>query len=100
MFDSRVANREYYKSPACSFRQARMDEDELTYVHMHNVRESIRLHLPPFPDQDMDAVDTYRKDLDYTPFSASCTRKRIWLNSWKLQRRDSALQFPQTEQPP
>jgi phosphoglycolate phosphatase len=68
MFDSRVANREYYNHLLVHFGRPIMDEDELNYVHMHNVRESIRYIFRHSPDQDMAAVDNYRKDLDYAPF--------------------------------
>jgi phosphoglycolate phosphatase len=68
MFDSRIANREYYNHLLVHFGRPVMDEDELSYVHMHNVRESIRYIFRNFPDQDMDIVDTYRTNLDYAPF--------------------------------
>ena len=68
MFDSRGAKREYYNHLLIHFRRPIMDEDELTFVHMHNVRDSIRYIFRRFPDQDMAAVDSYRKDLDYSPF--------------------------------
>jgi phosphoglycolate phosphatase len=68
MFDSRIANREYYNHLLVHFGRPIMDEDELTYVHMHNVRESVLYIFRHFPDQDLAAVDTYRRNLDYTPF--------------------------------
>jgi phosphoglycolate phosphatase len=68
MFDSRIANREYYNRLLVHFGRPIMDEDELTYVHMHNVKESVHYIFRHFPDQDLGAVDTYRKNLDYTPF--------------------------------
>lgn len=68
MFDSRIANREYYNHLLVHFGRPLMDENEINYVHMHNVRESIRHIFRRFPDQDMTIVDTYRKGLDYTPY--------------------------------
>ena len=68
MFDSRLANREYYNHLLLHFGRPIMDEDELTYVHMHNVRESVRYIFRHFADQEMDEVDAYRRDLDYAPF--------------------------------
>ena len=68
MFDSRIANREYYNHLLVHFGRPVMDEEELSYVHMHNVRESVRYIFRHYADQNMEEVDIYRKALDYAPF--------------------------------
>lgn len=68
MFDSREANRCYYNSLLHQFGRPEMDEDELSYVHMHNVVDSTNHIFRNYPDQDMVQVDLHRQQLDYTPF--------------------------------
>jgi phosphoglycolate phosphatase len=68
MFDSRIANREYYNHLLIHFGKPIMDEKEVDYVHMHNVKESIQYIFRHYPSQELAAVDNYRKGLDYTPF--------------------------------
>jgi phosphoglycolate phosphatase len=68
MFDSRLANREYYNHLLVHFGRPVMDEDELDYVHMHNVNMSIRYIFRNYPDQDLTVVENYRRQLDYAPF--------------------------------
>jgi phosphoglycolate phosphatase len=68
MFDSRMANREYYNHLLLHFGRPIMDADELDYVHMHNVTLSVKHIFRKYPEQDLSAVQLYRKQLDYTPF--------------------------------
>ncbi|MDR3631229.1 MAG: HAD hydrolase-like protein [Desulfocapsaceae bacterium] len=68
MFNSRAANREYYNQLLNRFSRPEMDEEELAYVHMHNANNSVEYIFRRFPDQDMDAVKTYCRGLDYSPF--------------------------------
>lgn len=68
MFDSRIANREYYNHLLAHFGKPIMHEKEIDYVHMHNVKESIQHIFRHYPDQDQAAVENYRNGLDYTPF--------------------------------
>jgi phosphoglycolate phosphatase len=68
MFDSLIANREYYNHLLVHFARPMMDEEELKFVHMHNVRASIHHIFRHYPDQDMGQVENYRNNLDYTPF--------------------------------
>ncbi|MFU8819500.1 MAG: HAD family hydrolase [Desulfurivibrio sp.] len=67
MFDSREANREYYNRIRLHFGRPPMDEDELDYVHMHQVNDSVRHLFRDYP-ADLAAVDRYREELDYRPF--------------------------------
>lgn len=68
MFSSRESNRMYYNHLLRAFSCPPMDEDELNYVHIHNVNNSIahifRNHAHVTPD----AVNIYRRSLDYTPY--------------------------------
>lgn len=68
MFDSRSANREYYNHLLLRFGRPAMDENELQYVHMHNVGKSVEHIFRHYPDQDLSAVESYRRQLDYAPF--------------------------------
>lgn len=67
MFDSRGANREYYNHIRARFGRPPMDEAELDYVHMHRVEDSVRHLFRNFPE-DLPAVTSYHRELDYTPF--------------------------------
>jgi HAD superfamily hydrolase (TIGR01509 family) len=44
-----------------------MDEEELEYVHMHHVMDSVRHIFRHYPE-DLERADAYRKTLDYTPY--------------------------------
>ena len=68
MFDSKFANRQYYNQLLAHFNRPEMTTDEIEHVHIHNVTDSTRHIFRSYPDQDMTAVDAYRKTLDYTPF--------------------------------
>ncbi len=68
MFDSKFANRQYYNQLLAHFNRPAMTVDEIEHVHIHNVMDSTRHIFRLYPDQDMTAVDAYRKTLDYTPF--------------------------------
>jgi len=67
MFDSRRANREYYNQILARFGRPPMDQDELDYVHMHHVEDSVRHIFRRYPE-DLAVADRYRRELDYTPF--------------------------------
>ncbi|MGV1100641.1 HAD family hydrolase [Thiovibrio sp. JS02] len=67
MFDSKNANRVYYNHMLEHFGHPPMDAEELEYVHMHHVMDSVRHIFRNYPD-DLAAADEYRQGLDYTPF--------------------------------
>jgi phosphoglycolate phosphatase len=68
MFDSKFANREYYNQLLAHFQRPEMNADELEYVHIHNVLNSIQYIFRHYPEQDISEVNNYRLTLDYTPF--------------------------------
>ncbi len=68
MFDSRQANREYYNNLLNHFNHPLMDDEELEYVHMHKVADSIRHIFRQYPTDDLKRVDQYRKQLGYNRF--------------------------------
>ncbi len=68
MFDSRNANRQYYNFLLTSFGYPVMNEEELDYVHMHNVHESVLHIFRKHPEQDIEAVHELRKKQSYLPF--------------------------------
>lgn len=68
LFSSREANRRYYNHLLAEFSCPPMDESEVDYVHMHNVMDSVAHIFQHHPQVLMDAVNTYRTELDYSPF--------------------------------
>ncbi|MFH1217682.1 MAG: HAD family phosphatase [Pseudomonadota bacterium] len=67
MFDSKNANRMYYDHILAALDHPPMDEEELEYVHIHNVMDSVRHILRHYPG-DIEKAEKYRADLDYHPF--------------------------------
>ncbi len=67
MFDSKNANRVYYNHMLENFGHPPMDEEELEYVHIHHVMDSVRHIFRHYPD-DYEAAEAFRKTLDYTPY--------------------------------
>ena len=67
LFDSKEANRHYYNDLLLRFGHPRMTEEELDYVHMHNVHDSVRHIFRNYPG-DIDRVNGYRVELDYQPY--------------------------------
>ncbi len=68
MFDSKGANQAYYNQMLTKFNCPVMDEDEVQYIHSHNVFDSVSHIFRNHGHIDMAAVDSYRQGLDYTPF--------------------------------
>lgn len=68
LFDSREANRAYYNRLLDQFGCPPMDENEVDYVHSHNVTDSVSHIFRTHNEVRQDAVDRYRTELDYTPF--------------------------------
>jgi len=68
MFSSREANRAYYNHLLAAFACPPMDEDELSYVHSHNVDASVAHIFRNHPSINTDKIAEYRSNLDYTPF--------------------------------
>ncbi|MEN8189944.1 MAG: HAD family hydrolase [Thermodesulfobacteriota bacterium] len=68
MFDSKEANREYYNHLLSRFELPLMDAEELDYVHIHNVMDSVRHIFRRCPEQDLDEIHAYRNSVDYLQF--------------------------------
>lgn len=68
MFDSKSANQAYYNDLLQHFHYPPMDGDELDFVHIHNVMESVPHIFRHYPDQDLQEVDRYREKIGYAPF--------------------------------
>lgn len=66
MFDSREANRAYYDHLLHHFGLPVMTPEQLAYVHMHTVDESLAFLMGA--SVDLDAVHAYRRRLGYLPF--------------------------------
>ena len=67
MFDSRNANRRYYNHLLERFGHPLMTEEEVDYVHMHHVNDSVT-HIFRHYTEDIEKAEEYRAALDYTPF--------------------------------
>ena len=68
LFDSCEANRVYYNDLLAHFNCPLMDEEEMNYVHMHNVSDSIRHIFRKHGQVTTDAAAAFSKSLDYTPY--------------------------------
>ncbi len=68
MFSSRECNRVYYNDLLKAFSCPPMTAEELEYVHIHNVENSVRHIFRNQPQISTDAVNAYRAKLDYTPY--------------------------------
>ena len=68
MFDSLEANRSYYNHILATFDCPPMNEEELGYVHIHNVFDSIAHIFDDHRQVNMNEVDKYRQELDYGSF--------------------------------
>jgi HAD superfamily hydrolase (TIGR01549 family) len=68
MFDSKFANQTYYNHLLGNFGHPPMDDEELEFVHIHNVHQSITHIFRHYPDQDLQAVDQFRLETGYAPF--------------------------------
>ena len=68
MFDSCEANRGYYNHLLEHFGCPLMDAEELHYVHIHNVADSICHIFRRHEQINMEAVNSYARTLDYTPY--------------------------------
>jgi HAD superfamily hydrolase (TIGR01509 family) len=69
MFDSKEANRQYYNDILAKFGHPEMSDEEVEFVHTHNVMESISYIFRHYPD-DLPKADEYRTEVDYTPYLA------------------------------
>jgi len=67
MFDSKEANRAYYNHILARFGHPPMDDEELHFVHIHHVADSVRHIFRRYPE-DYPKAEEYRKGLDYAPF--------------------------------
>lgn len=68
MFDSREANQQYYNELLSHFGHPPMDEDELQYVHMHKVADSINHIFRHYPSDSFETIDRIRKEIGYDRF--------------------------------
>lgn len=67
MFDSKNANLHFYNHLLENFGHPGMDEDELEYVHMHHVMDSVSYIFRHWPE-DLEEAHEYRLSLDYRDF--------------------------------
>ena len=68
LFDSREANRAYYNQLLEQFDCPLMDEDEVQYVHSHNVTDSVAHIFRHHVHIQQELVNRYRTELAYTPY--------------------------------
>jgi beta-phosphoglucomutase-like phosphatase (HAD superfamily) len=68
MFDSKEANRLFYNQLLTECKRPPMNEEELEYVHSHNVMDSVNHIFRQYPSEEIDRANAYRRELDYTDF--------------------------------
>ena len=68
LFDSKDANRRYYNDLLARFGYPEMSDEEVSFVHMHNVNDSIRHIFRHYPHQDMSLVHSFRVTSDYSRY--------------------------------
>ncbi|PIE57748.1 MAG: beta-phosphoglucomutase [Desulfobulbus propionicus] len=68
MFSSLEANRVYYNHLLSHFDCPPMNTEELTFVHAHDVTDSVAHIFRRHTHLDQAAINDYRFKLDYTPF--------------------------------
>ena len=68
MFDSKEANRVYYNDLLSAFDYPAMSDEALSFVHMHNVTDSVSHIFRHYPDQDMSKVHQHRHQTDYSDY--------------------------------
>jgi len=67
MFDSKEANRQYYNHMLAAFDRPAMTPEELEYVHMHHVVDSLRHIFRHYPGE-FEKADAYRARVDYRDY--------------------------------
>jgi phosphoglycolate phosphatase len=67
MFDSKHANLHFYNHIRINFGHPPMDDEELEYVHMHHVMDSVSHIFRHWPE-DIEKAHAYRESLDYKDF--------------------------------
>jgi len=67
MFDSKGANLHFYNQVRRHFGHPEMDEEELDYVHMHHVIDSVNFIMRHWPTE-LAAAHAYRQSLDYKEY--------------------------------
>lgn len=67
MFDSKGANLHFYNQVRTHFGHPVMDEEELEYVHMHHVIDSVNFIMRHWP-AELAAAHEYRQSLDYKDY--------------------------------
>ena len=68
LFDSREANRAYYNNLLQQFGCPPLNEEEVDYIHSHNVTDSVAHIFRKHDGIRQDLIHRYRTELDYTPF--------------------------------
>jgi phosphoglycolate phosphatase len=68
MFDSKMANIAYYNNLLNHFGLADMNEQEIAFVHMSSVMESVQYLFRDDHSISHDEVHSYRRQISYAPF--------------------------------
>lgn len=68
MFQSLQANLNYYNRLLTEFGCPVMNDEELEFVHIHNVHDSVIHIFRNHPAVDLEEVHRYRQELSYLPF--------------------------------
>ncbi|NLZ18230.1 MAG: HAD family hydrolase [Desulfobulbaceae bacterium] len=68
MFSSKEANRHYYNDLLKAFSRPPMSQDELDYVHMHNVATSVQHIFRNYPEIKQEEIGRLCAQTEYAPY--------------------------------
>ena len=68
MFSSKEANRHYYNDLLKAFSRPPMSQDELDYVHMHNVATSVQHIFRNYPEIKQEEISRLCAQTEYAPY--------------------------------
>lgn len=68
MFSSKEANRHYYNDLLAAFSRPPMSQDELDYVHMHNVAASVQHIFRNYPEIKQEEIGRLCAQTEYAPY--------------------------------
>ena len=68
MFDSKEANRKYYNYLLKEFKCCEMSDEEVDFVHMHSVDESLLHIFRKYKNISIPDIHRFRQEVSYEPF--------------------------------
>jgi len=91
MFDSRNANRMYYNFLLNRFGCRDMAEEEVDFIHMHSVNDSIKYLFRNYQEISLEKVHRIRSETDYEPFLKHMTIAPDLIDFLKITEKKYSL---------